>query len=691
MQETTSISPVEKIYAARFGGLFSLQQNPDFKGRGEIIVNSGSNEIVFRANRRAFLSNRQTEISFLPIDIENLTAAGNCIRFDTRKGRSGRHRRPFIFWLENHSAVDALLPLFRGVHQSVNITSPEVTESVPQKPSLDYTSITAGLVCLNIAVFVFMAAFLQAGWFAVSDLLPYVLYGANNGAATSQGEWWRLLTSMFMHYGLPHLFFNMWALVSIGAQVERWVGRGLFLLAYFGTGIVGGLVSILVHGDKIWSVGASGAIFGLYGVFLGLLLRAGRTIPARTTQPLIASTLLFVGYNILYGITNTGIDLAAHLGGLVSGVFIGGLAALPLDPSQRQRVFRKNALHCGAAAVLMIGAAIALVPRFDTAAVEEYLFARISGEFVTKEQAYLDKYRFAQNRSSQGGADHRSDLIRVAAELKSFYRQWSTEVTGFHPASPNIASRKNELLAAMEKQTKQIDTDLARQAEMAAVKLIAEQVDIRIKSFDVRQVDEKNPALLYSLLRDLNEMGVQLDEVATSTPEATSAKALITMRIQSTQNAITDAVQKFENFSQLNGMVDEFNTGLQPYTKTFLEPGAMPTTAEAIAALEQRFIPFLEQWKTRIDQTTARSEPAAHLRSRLAAEVDEKLKKSTSLLVELRDSAMAERLKAITTDLTLNNEKFAERATRITGDFRRDAENRIKLITTEMIPFLDET
>jgi rhomboid protease GluP len=103
-----------------------------------------------------------------------------------------------------------------------------------------------------------------------------IAWGANYGPDTiTNGQWWRLLTSMFLHIGIVHLAFNMIVLLQIGPFVERLVGNVGFLIVYFVSGFAGNVTS-LVWNPYTVSAGASGAIFGLYGLLLGFLLMSRR-------------------------------------------------------------------------------------------------------------------------------------------------------------------------------------------------------------------------------------------------------------------------------------------------------------------------------------------------------------------------------------------------------------------------------
>lgn len=170
---------------------------------------------------------------------------------------------------------------------------------------------------LNILVF-FIMVFSGLGFisFHGNDLLEW---GANFKPLTTNGEWWRLLTSTFLHGGIMHLAANMYGLLFVGIFLEPRIGKTRFAIIYLISGIFASVASLWWH-DATVSVGASGAIFGLYGLFLALMLT--KAYPKEFSKALWVSTLVFVGFNLLYGLTG-GIDNAAHIGGLFSGFIIG--------------------------------------------------------------------------------------------------------------------------------------------------------------------------------------------------------------------------------------------------------------------------------------------------------------------------------------------------------------------------------
>jgi rhomboid protease GluP len=146
-----------------------------------------------------------------------------------------------------------------------------------------------------------------------------LLWGANFRPYTLDGQAWRLLTNCFLHIGILHLLFNMYALMYIGILLEPRLGSWRFGIAYILTGIMGSVTSLYIHPITI-SAGASGAIFGMYGVFLAMLTT--NLIEKNQRKALLTSIAIFVGYNLLNGVKG-GIDNAAHIGGLVSGIILG--------------------------------------------------------------------------------------------------------------------------------------------------------------------------------------------------------------------------------------------------------------------------------------------------------------------------------------------------------------------------------
>ena len=154
-----------------------------------------------------------------------------------------------------------------------------------------------------------------------------VLWGSNVSGLTLHGQPWRLLTSVFVHAGLSHLLLNLFSLWLLGLLVEDRVGPLRLLLVYLACGVGGSLASLWWHESGINSVRASGAIFGLYGLLLALLLGKKLVLDKSDRRAMLGLVLYLVFSNLLSGLSGN-IDNAAHVGGLAMGLFIAGPLAL---------------------------------------------------------------------------------------------------------------------------------------------------------------------------------------------------------------------------------------------------------------------------------------------------------------------------------------------------------------------------
>ncbi|MCM8527667.1 MAG: rhomboid family intramembrane serine protease [Lentisphaeraceae bacterium] len=146
----------------------------------------------------------------------------------------------------------------------------------------------------------------------------YIDMGANIGLLTFGGEWWRIITSMFIHGGLTHLIFNMYALWAIGSIVEKLFGSFGFICLYFISGVIGSVFSLYNHTFNVPSVGASGAVFGVFGALVSYAYFK------KMPKPIASSVLKNAGFMILIngaiGFSIPQIDNAAHIGGCIGGI-----------------------------------------------------------------------------------------------------------------------------------------------------------------------------------------------------------------------------------------------------------------------------------------------------------------------------------------------------------------------------------
>jgi rhomboid protease GluP len=198
-------------------------------------------------------------------------------------------------------------------------------ETVPWKQSQSSSMmVTQALLGINVAVFI---AMVMGG---VSPTEPtgqqLVDWGANFGPYTIGGQWWRLLTCVFVHIGVMHIALNMWCLWGLGRLAEsvydRWTFGGLYLI----TGLFASVASLFWRPVGV-SAGASGAIFGIAGALISAFYLGEFSLPKTVVSGLLTSVLKFAGYNLVLGTFLGHTDNAAHVGGLVSGLILGALIA----------------------------------------------------------------------------------------------------------------------------------------------------------------------------------------------------------------------------------------------------------------------------------------------------------------------------------------------------------------------------
>lgn len=185
--------------------------------------------------------------------------------------------------------------------------------------------VTILLISANILVFLAML-WQGAGLWHTSNGLQ-LAWGANFGPATKDGEWWRLGSAMFLHFGLLHLGLNSLSLSDGGRLVERMYGPLRFLALYFTAGLAGNLLSLYAQGEQAVSGGASGAIFGVYGALLSHLWLHRHEELGQEYKRLFRIAVLFCALAIFLGLQIRGIDNFAHIGGFVSGILAGLLLA----------------------------------------------------------------------------------------------------------------------------------------------------------------------------------------------------------------------------------------------------------------------------------------------------------------------------------------------------------------------------
>lgn len=189
--------------------------------------------------------------------------------------------------------------------------------------------VTYFLIAICIIMFICMYIFGNGSF----DKFTLLYFGANLDSLVKDGQVYRLVTCIFLHIGIWHLFCNMYSLYIIGKEIENLYGKIKYLIIFLGSGICGSLLSIAFTHNTI-SAGASGAIFGL----LGSILYFGYYYRAYLGNNIKRSILPVIIINLVIGFTTTGIDNAAHIGGLVGGAILSMMVGVPGKSSKKDKI-----------------------------------------------------------------------------------------------------------------------------------------------------------------------------------------------------------------------------------------------------------------------------------------------------------------------------------------------------------------
>lgn len=189
--------------------------------------------------------------------------------------------------------------------------------------------VTYSLIFICILVFILMYVLGNGS----TDNYTLLVFGANVDTLTKNGDYYRLFTSMFLHIGILHLLCNMYSLYIIGKEVENVFGKVKYLIIYLLSGIAGSILSLAFNHNTICA-GASGAIFGL----LGALLYFGYYYRTYLGATLSRSIIPVIVLNLIIGFTSSGIDNAAHIGGLVGGILIAMAVGVPDKSNNNNKI-----------------------------------------------------------------------------------------------------------------------------------------------------------------------------------------------------------------------------------------------------------------------------------------------------------------------------------------------------------------
>jgi membrane associated rhomboid family serine protease/Tfp pilus assembly protein PilF len=294
-------------------------------------------------------------------------------------------------------------------HEAAQRGEEDSTQRVETPPWLRSESsskiVTQAIFGINVAVFLGML-------FAGVSILEnpsgpdFVRWGANYGPLTLSGQWWRLLTCVFVHGSFLHIAFNMWGLWNLGSLAESLYGHSTFGFTYLITGVAASVASVAWN-PSVLSVGASGAIFGIAGALIASFYLGEFSLPRTHVSGTLTSLVVFAGYSLVVGARSHGIDNAAHIGGLVSGLVLGALIAR-IAPHRDEPLRRIGVLLVG---VLLVGLGVQWLQHARSYLVHAQSGASLLGENKTDEAI----------REFQTSLRMREDFVPARLELSRAY------------------------------------------------------------------------------------------------------------------------------------------------------------------------------------------------------------------------------------------------------------------------------
>lgn len=316
-------------------GVFDRSDNSfGFIGAGTVALSKDS--LIVSGRTRGFFGcgRRNDALQFAIADVANVTSHGAQLRMELRS--AGHAPRAILLWTEDEAAARRMLALLPPRQtDDFRAATAESNEFVQRLEALGNKAYASRvLIAANVGIFVAMA-FAGAGLMA-TDPQVHIRWGSNFAPLTATGEWWRLLSSTFLHFGLIHLLLNMWCLHAFGTLTERLYGSTRFVSIYLCAGVSGSFLSMMWN-PGVNSAGASGAIFGVLGALIAFVVDKRNAVPRSIVMAQRSSLFAFVGYNLVFGAIHPAIDNAAHIGGLIAGALLGATLSRPLDPEARAR------------------------------------------------------------------------------------------------------------------------------------------------------------------------------------------------------------------------------------------------------------------------------------------------------------------------------------------------------------------
>ncbi len=330
--------------------------------------------------------------------------------------------------------------------------------------------VTKFLIIANVLVFFAMLVNGAGFWHSPNGV--QLAWGANFGPATQDGEWWRLGSAMFLHFGMVHLVLNMWSLWDAGQLVERMYGHLRFVCIYLVSGLFGNLVSLVVQGNSAVSGGASGAIFGIYGAAIVFLWREREVITPHEFRWLFWGALGFASATILLGFIVPGIDNAAHIGGFVTGI----LASVVFAQSITARMVPRKITIVAASIIAIAASVLVLIippPKYRWS--DELLVRNQINEFIYQDQAINRSWLEIMHEGKQGSKSFDEIAGKIDFDISEPYEESFEQLSRLptNPALPSATQLENLLQYAQQRkeESKALAEKLRKQKSSSSFQL----------------------------------------------------------------------------------------------------------------------------------------------------------------------------------------------------------------------------
>ncbi|MBC7865881.1 MAG: rhomboid family intramembrane serine protease [Bacteroidia bacterium] len=267
--------------------------------------------------------------------------------------------------------------------------------------------VTPAIFYINLILYV--AVSLSEGNFWMPSVGTIVKFGGNANYLTLDGQWWRMISSMFLHYGPIHFLSNMYALTRIGFVLENFVGKWRLISIYFFTGICASMLSTWWHTLSV-GVGASGAIFGLFGLFLALVTT--EFVAKENRRALIKNIGITIVINLVIG-TQFNIDNSAHIGGLIAGIVAGYL----IYGIFKSKIKKRELVFCCLMVLFSIGGIFSAMTFFSKDPVQ---IVRLVDEIENGKASLIDRFNTSINAAENGKNDEKINF----QDSSKFYAEW---------------------------------------------------------------------------------------------------------------------------------------------------------------------------------------------------------------------------------------------------------------------------